>query len=67
MKEAFTKCQAIMNHKLIEWFGLRWIFKDHLVQLHCHGKGHLLLNQFAQNTLQPALEYLTIMGNPQVL
>jgi len=34
------------------------MFKDHLVQLLCHGQGHLSLDQIDQSTVPPDLEHL---------
>lgn len=39
-----------------EQFGLEGAFKGHIVQPHCHGQGHLSLDQVAQS--HPDLEHL---------
>ena len=46
---------AHMNHRIVECFGLERAFKDHIVQPPCSAQGHLL-DQVAQNPIQPELE-----------
>lgn len=46
------------GRKIMEWLGLEGTFKDHLVQLHYHGRGHLSLCQVTQSPVQSDLEPL---------
>lgn len=44
------------SHRIIEEFGLKGIFKAHLVQHPCNEQGHLQPKQIAQTPVQPNLE-----------
>ena len=50
------------NHRTTEWFGLEGMFEDHLVQHHCHGQGHLSLDQVAQSPVKPDRDHFQGWG-----
>ena len=54
--------QWLQNHRIREWFGLEATFKNLLVHPHCHGQGHLSLDQVAQSPVQPDLEHFQWRG-----
>jgi len=47
----------ILNHRIIEWFGLEGTLKIIWFQIPCHEQGHLPPDQVAQSSIQPGLEH----------
>jgi len=46
----------ILDHRIMECFGLEGTFSGHLAQPPCSEQGRLQLNQAAQSPVQPGLE-----------
>ena len=44
------------GERIIEWFGLEGMFKDHLIPTPCYMQGHLPLDQVAHSPIQPGPE-----------
>jgi len=54
-----TSCATSKNeHRITERLGLEETIEAHLVQLLCHGQGHVSLDQVAQSPMHPNLEHL---------
>lgn len=47
----------LLYHRIIKWVGLEETWKIIQFQLPCHGQGHLPLDQAAQSSIQPCLEW----------
>jgi len=56
LKNGKTVGESLLSHRIIEWVELKGSFKDHLVQIPCHGQGCLSLDQVTQSLVQPDLE-----------
>lgn len=56
-KQRLVKIKQVRDHKIMEWFGLKVTFKDHLVQLLFHGQGLLSLDEVPQSPIQFVLEH----------